>query len=87
MDSICCAVMCNRFIISENVIYATFKPIIVVYLFVSYIIMNNTFIQNMKVSRQLTKDTGLLHKIGIRRNIRINNSCNKKAYANHYNWC
>jgi hypothetical protein len=41
----------------------------------------NTFIQNMKESRQPTKDTGLLHKIGIRRNIRINNSCNKKAYV------
>ena len=41
----------------------------------------NTFIQNMKASRQPTKDTGLLHKIGIRRNIRINNSCDKKAYV------
>ena len=48
----------------------------------------NNLIQNVNPlsqisnqSRQPTKDTGLLHKIGIRRNIRINNSCDKKAYV------
>jgi hypothetical protein len=41
----------------------------------------NQFLQISNQSRQPTKDTGLLHKIGIRCNIRINNSCDKNAYV------
>lgn len=41
----------------------------------------NLNLKDMLESRLPTADKGLLHKIGIRRNIRISNSCEKKAYV------
>jgi len=49
-----------------------------------YIIMENLpvdMLANMTESRLPTAAPGILHRFGFRRNIRISNSCDKKAYV------
>jgi hypothetical protein len=46
-----------------------------------FFLMYNIQMSIDKESRMPTEDTGLLHRFGFRRNIRITNSCDRKAYV------